>query len=316
VSGGFVPRHRYGQIIDEPIHIADWYVTLPSIVRRAVSSSSSSSGGRHDDDMFDDDDDEPTMSTNGSKIPPVDGIDIWPLITGESSILTSNQHDFSTLYTNKDMKKMNDKRNPLLSWTSSSSSSVPPREIPLSQQALLIGDYKLIWNRNRNITLSGWTTPTFPTSHDSISTINQTIDCRSGCLYNVRTDPSEYDDLSTHQPERLQYMKERLIYLRTGFYDNDERGVDSCPYMFNNKSNIQGHNSDKEKYDDTHGHDHDHLPCACWMAINYYGGFLGPYQEVELLPDFVAKAAAEAKAAETAARRAAAAATTTTTIKE
>ena len=24
------------------------------------------------------------------------------------------------------------------------------------------------------------------------------------------------------------------------------------------------------------------VPCACWMAANRWGGFMGPYQEIEL----------------------------------
>lgn len=50
-------------------------------------------------------------------------------------------------------------------------------------------------------------------------------------------------------------MKERLEELRKSFFQNNDVGQDSCP------SDID-------------------MPCACWMAVNYYGGFLGPYQEV------------------------------------
>ena len=49
-----------------------------------------------------------------------------------------------------------------------------------------------------------------------------------------------------------------MVELTKEFHENDDQNVDSCP----------------EKHP---------LGCACWMAVNFYGGFLGPYQEVDLV---------------------------------
>lgn len=233
VSGGYVPAKVRGTVVEHPIHIADWYATLPALAGIDV---------RHEE-----------QDKKDSKVPPVDAINVWPFIVGEQ-----------------------DKADGGATTKTSSSSPPPPprppREIPLSQQALIVGDYKLIWNRDNNVTLAGWTSPHFPTRHSTMHDVNQTVDCREGCLYNVATDPGEHVDLASADPTRVQQMKSRLQELRRGFYDNDERGVDSCPKDFVMKG---GDGSD------------DNLPCACWMAVNYYGGFLGPYQEVELLPPFL-----------------------------
>ncbi len=49
-------------------------------------------------------------------------------------------------------------------------------------------------------------------------------------------------------------MTERLDVLKKSYYSNNDTGVNLCP------SNIT-------------------IPCACWMANNYYGGFFGPFQQ-------------------------------------
>jgi hypothetical protein len=83
------------------------------------------------------------------------------------------------------------------------------------------------------------------------------LDCHEGCLFDVLNDPGEHIDLSSEHPEILARMKQRLTELKDNFYENNDKNVDVCP------PNID-------------------IPCACWMAINYYGGFYGPYQEVDL----------------------------------
>ncbi|KAL3938477.1 MAG: hypothetical protein SGARI_001730, partial [Bacillariaceae sp.] len=109
--------------------------------------------------------------------------------------------------------------------------------------------------------MAGWTYPDYPNAQTSSTEIyDQMLNCSTGCLFNVAHDPGEHHDLAPSYPERVQHMKQRLEELRKGFYDNDETGVDSCPHGYND--------DDKD------------LKCACWMAVNHYGGFFGPYQEV------------------------------------
>lgn len=210
VSGGAIPANRRGKVVEDPIHIADWYATLPALAGVDVHDREYRSRLREDE-----------------QVPPVDAVNVWPLIAGTAD---HGKHR---------------------------------KEIPLSQHSLIIDDYKLIWDTNKNVTMAGWTSSDYPNSRTTKSDIyGQTLNCSSGCLFNVAVDPGEHHDLAHLDPVRIQSMKERLLLFRKGFFDNDERGVDSCPHGFN---------------------DHDHeLKCACWMAVNKYGGFFGPFQEVEL----------------------------------
>lgn len=216
VSGGYLPKERRGTIVREAIHIADWYATLPALAGIDVGQ-------------------EESVYTDDQRVPPVDAVNVWPLIVGSS-----------------DNKKDSTERT--------------RNEIPLSKHALIVGEYKLIWNDEAQVNRAGWTYPNYPNAHTLPDEIdNQTIDCSTGCLFNVETDPGEHEDIASLDPFRLQQMKKRLQELRKGFFENDDRGVDSCP---------SGYNDDDKS-----------LMCACWMAVNYYGGFLGPYQEVELLAE-------------------------------
>lgn len=214
VSGGFLPHNRRGKILQEPIHICDWYATLPGLAGVDVRQRE---------------------SKNNSKIPPLDAIDVWDLIVGENGNTDDFGNDAATM-------------------------TREPRGIPLSEDALIVGDYKLLWNKKANISMAGWTYPDYPskrTRRDEIQ--NQTVNCSTGCLFNVATDPGEHYNIAPQHPVRVQTMKKRLLDLQKNFFQNDDRGVDSCPH-----------------------NDTSSLPCACWMAINYYGGFFGPYQEVDI----------------------------------
>jgi arylsulfatase A-like enzyme len=218
VSGGFIPQDRRGTIVNDPIHICDWYATLPALA--GINVHLEEAQWRND---------------NYQNVPPIDAVDVWPLIVGEG---TTNRLQSSE------------------------------KEIPLSMDGLIIGDYKLLWHEGENITLAGYTYPDYPNSQTGKTEIRQqSINCSAGCLFNVNVDPSERIDMATSQPERVEAMKQRLLELRKGFFENDDRGLDSCPKGFNN--------SNKD------------LLCACWMAVNYYGGFFGPYQEVDIASRFM-----------------------------
>jgi len=198
-SGGFLPEVARRRLLEEPIHIADWYATL---VRLAGF------------------DDGPDDDAQGGLFPPIDSLDIWPLISGSEKIS-------------------------------------PRQEIPLSKHALIQGPFKLIWDPDKDIAQAGWTGPVYPNASSSSGDIFVTVNCRMGCLFEVTEDRGEHRDLAPEMPVRVQSMKHRLLELQKGFFENDDKTNDACPQDLD-------------------------MPCACWMAINKYGGFLGPYQEVEV----------------------------------
>lgn len=118
-----------------------------------------------------------------------------------------------------------------------------------------MGDYKLIWKES--VDWAGWSGPQYPNINSTRADIqDKTVNCKDGCLFDVVRDPGERLDLALHDKIRLTSMKKRLEEHRKTFFENNDRGVDSCP------SGID-------------------IPCACWAAVNYYGGFFGPYQEVD-----------------------------------
>ena len=82
--------------------------------------------------------------------------------------------------------------------------------------------------------MAGWTYPTYPNAETQPNEIeDMNVDCFNGCLFNVHEDPSELTDIASLEPVRVQQMKKRLEELREGFYENDERGMDSCPKGYN-----------------------------------------------------------------------------------
>jgi len=75
--------------------------------------------------------------------------------------------------------------------------------------------------------------------------------CASGCLFNVVDDHTEQTNLYDQFPDRVSDMKAKLDALKPSFYGNKDKFSNDCPV-----------GTDK---------------CACWMAKNRYGGFMGPY---------------------------------------
>ena len=153
-------------------------------------------------------------------LPTVDALDIWPLLAGEVD-------------------------------------ESPRKEIPLSRSSLIVDQHKLIWSPNKLVEFASWTGPKYPNASTTDEDTRATLNCSSGCLFNVDKDPGEHKDLAAEEPDRVASMKQRLEELQDTFFDNNDKGVDSCPPDID-------------------------MPCACWAAVNYYGGFFGPYQDLEL----------------------------------
>lgn len=147
-------------------------------------------------------------------LPPVDSFNIWPLISG-------------------------------------SNATSPRNEIPVSQTALIQGQYKLLTGQQIEATWSG---PQYPNASSPASPVDPgpTMDCKQGCLFDVLNDPTEHVDIAAQHPGIVTSMTARLQTLVKGFYTNNDTFANACP------SNIT-------------------MPCACWKAVNYWGGYFGPY---------------------------------------
>ena len=151
-------------------------------------------------------------------LPNVDGFNIWPLIMGKNE-------------------------------------TSPRTEIPINPTTLIQNDYKLLLASS--IEYAGWTGPTFPNSSSPQHDLKKVVaNCQHGCLYNLTQDYTEHVDISSSNQDIVNSMRERLKELKSGFYSNNETGIDSCPKNVNE-------------------------PCACWMAANKYNGYIGPFQYLD-----------------------------------
>ena len=175
-NGGLLPDKMRGQSSDGFIHIADWY---PTFCKLAGVDASDSGEGKF----------------------PVDGLDVWPIITGENT-------------------------------------STPHEEIVLGYEyagsgAIIAGNYKLISGKQA-------TTIREPLHFPCVSGTNGP-NCEPYCLYDIVNDPLEQNDLSTSQTTILSEMLKRYNKYGEeprdrqdqGYHSNSELPNDSeaCTYM-------------------------------------------------------------------------------------
>ena len=155
-NGGALPDPMRGKTSEGFIHIADWY---PTFCKMAGV--------------------DPTDSGQGKF--PVDGLDIWRIISGEN---TTTQHEEIVLGYNFSLGA---NRN--------------------ATGAIIVGEYKLIVGQQKNNPGcdSLMHTPLdYPCSNGT-----QGPDCEPYCLYNIITDPGEKQDVSKTYPNILKMMVDR-----------------------------------------------------------------------------------------------------------
>ena len=182
VSGGFLPEKMRGQKTEEYIHITDWYATFCALA-----------GVDPTDD-----------AAAKANLPPIDSMNMWPLISGANS-------------------------------------TSPRTDIPVSYNTLISGDYKIITG---SVHYSVHTGPKYPNVTTTKRAISKNYNCGEGCLFNIKQDPNEYNNLATKMPDMLKSMQGKLQeYQKT--YFNPNRGKV--------------------------------WPGACETALNKYGGFWGPF---------------------------------------
>lgn len=169
VSGGYLPSSRYGQEENGIIAIADWYTTFCSILGIDPTDESAMEAG----------------------LPPVDGLNMWPLISGSN--LTS-----------------------------------PRTELIVDNSTLIVNDYKYI--QDDIVNYATWTSELFPNSSSILHPIDGTfLDCRlKACLFDIANDTSEHINLIDENKDIARDMKQRLTELRQTFYTNNQSAMDIC----------------------------------------------------------------------------------------
>lgn len=127
----------------------------------------------------------------------------------------------------------------------------PRDSIPIASTCLVQGDWKLITNKTVPDNWQGPLSPNSSTPAALQGTVSSPGHCDTGCLFNVVDDPTEQVNLFSDHPEIVSKMKADLENAKKSFFGNRDSFQNDCPEGTEN--------------------------CACWMAKNRYGGFLGPY---------------------------------------
>ncbi len=186
-NGGLIPDKMRGTISEGFIHIADWYTTFCKLA--GVDPSDSGPG------KF-----------------PVDGQDVWPIITG---VNTTTPHEEIMLGFN---------------FTTMGS----------HVGAIIMGDYKLIINKQAtdNCDHLMWTPLDYPCRNGPNGQ-----NCDPYCLYNIVEDPGEHNELSKSEPEKLQELLQHYNAYAIEPRDMQDQGYhsgdlpvynDACKYMNEN----------------------------------------------------------------------------------
>jgi len=149
------------------MHIADWYRTFANLAGVDAEDYRAAQYG----------------------LPPIDSLDMWPLISGAN--LTS-----------------------------------PRTEIPFTPDAIIQGNYKLLTGGDN--TYAVWTGPVYPNRTSNLKQLNEKLHCHHGCLFDVVNDPSERNDISKQNPNIVLQMQQALFRARQFFYQNQEKGPNYC----------------------------------------------------------------------------------------
>ena len=165
-SGGLVPAARRGATEHGLMHAADALATVCGLLGAADAC-------RED------------ARARAAGLPPLDSLDLWPLISGANS-------------------------------------TSPRTEVPVGPDALISGRFKLLLGRQGQ---AGWDGPLAPNAsspaHDPHA---PSLDCSGalGCLFDVLADPGEHNDVAAENPAVAAAMAARLAELRKGFFSNSD----------------------------------------------------------------------------------------------
>eukprot|EP00118_Oscarella_pearsei_P016699 m.161248 g.161248 ORF g.161248 m.161248 type:complete len:523 (+) comp38811_c0_seq1:35-1603(+) len=186
VSGGFVPSGMRGQVLEEYVHICDWYATFCHLAGI----------------------DKEDLRAAAADLPEVDSLNVWGLLSGENSVSPRTEMFFGPQYYFGILE---------------TSDGI----------ALIKDDYKVLLAQNP---WAGWTDPISP---NETAPVMSGMDCSlssGGCLYNIKNDPEERDNLASVEVDRLLEMAAKAMWYNSTMYLPD-RGhspnPEACEYALN-----------------------------------------------------------------------------------
>jgi arylsulfatase B len=185
VSGGAVPAAVRGTPVDGLVSIADVYTTLCGLA-----------GVDPTDDR-----------AAGAGLPPVDGLDVWPLLSGANGTSPRTEVPLGDCASpDPDIQ----------------SATVVQGVVRADGWKLLLGD----------LSSAVWTGPQYPNRSTSWNDVPHACGdpakpnaTKHGCLYNIFDDPSEYNDVAEAHPDIVADLRARIAaWQATAFSPN--RGTD------------------------------------------------------------------------------------------
>merc|ERR1712232_247128 len=174
VTGGFLPDSMRGTKLDGYISVSDWYATLLPLA--GVDAS---------DDVL--------------GIPGVDGMNMWPYLTGQLKESPRTEIMIGT-------HSLGDQANPLAG-------------------ALISGEYKIVLGV---MTYGFWMGPLYPNATTNHTRESKNVDCKAGCLFNIIDDPGEHNDLASQKPDVHQRMIARWKELKATRYEAAPHATDDA----------------------------------------------------------------------------------------
>eukprot|EP00505_MAST-04D_sp_SCG-Rhode-Island_P000595 Stramenopile-MAST_4_protein_595 len=169
-SGGYLPKNVIGTVQNEPIHVSDWYGTFCKLAGV---------------DPFD-------KEAAASNLPPVDSVDVWPLLSGQTK--------------------------------------TSPRQHWLVHAGLYIsGKWKYAAGGTKMIE-ANWGGPVYPNATTKTDPIaNYSFVCPSqGCLYNIVDDIEERHEVSAQYPEVVERLKKEMAIAEQSIWSANHRVDPAC----------------------------------------------------------------------------------------
>lgn len=204
VNGGYLPVARRGKLETGLMSVADWYATFLAIA------------GLDDKEVID-------QKAIAASLPPLDSVNCWPLISGQTTSCRNEIAigDTSALGFNQDGQAL--------------------------VGALISGQYKLLLgpaNKNFHVGQDVLTGPFYPNITMGIPELHPKVCNRQpivseggsgsshegGCLYDIFADPSETNNLAASHSNIFLQMLQRLDEIQTTTYspDRGKRDPQAC----------------------------------------------------------------------------------------
>jgi arylsulfatase B len=192
VGGGFLPASRRGGVETGLVAVEDWYATFCGLAGADPADARAAAAG----------------------LPPIDSLDVWPLLSGAASVSPREEVVLGAAYP----------------WPGLDSGATVVQGLVRADGAkLLLGDMQM----------SVMTGPLYPNG-----SVWQNVPFKCGgfpaadpgspggpgCLFNVTADPGETTDLAPANPALAAAMRARIAELQQGVFSPGRGGVtdDSC----------------------------------------------------------------------------------------